>query len=400
VAVDLLRVGGRVVGVLTRAHRPSGRAELIAWLAPAVVLATGGYAHLWAATTTPAQAVGDGVAMAARAGAALADLEFVQFHPTALAGGQDPAPLITEALRGEGAVLVDETGRRFTFDAHPAGELAPRDVVARAIYAHLQGGHEVFLDAREAVGDRFPDRFPTVFEQCRRVGIDPRREPVPVSPAAHYCMGGIVTDGAGRTSLPGLWAAGEVAATGLHGANRLASNSLLEGVVMGRAVAADIAGARSDAARPAAARPASPSVDPRAACDPAAAGTEGTGALGPEVLVPADALGLEEADPAGVVAEVRRVLWANVGLVRDADGLRRARREVAALAGLVGPSRPARNAVLLAGLVVEAALARAESRGAHWRIDHPLTGSAPVRRTVEPTSVHAVPLVIEPAVAA
>ncbi len=353
IAVDLIRSGDRVVGVLAR-QRTDG--ALVAYLAPVVVLATGGYAHLWAATTTPAQAVGDGVAMAARAGAALADLEFVQFHPTALASGSDPRPLLTEALRGEGAVLVDEDGVRFTLADDPAGELAPRDVVARSIYRHLHAGHQVFLDARAAVGAEFPDRFPTVFALARAAGLDPRVDLLPVSPAAHYCMGGVAVDPQGRTSVPGLWAAGEVASSGLHGANRLASNSLLEGVVMGRRVAADVA-----AASPV--------------------------ALPTVVDVPVGAETTVEVDPDGVVATVRRLLWDEAGVERDGEGLADAACTLDELVGAAASSRPARNAVLVGRLVVAAARARTESRGAHFRRDLPVPDpSSAVRRSVVPTA--------------
>jgi L-aspartate oxidase len=360
-ALELIRSGPRVVGVLTRDLNEN---RLVAWVAPAVVLATGGFAHLWAVTTTPPEAVGDGIVLAARAGATLADLEFVQFHPTALAGSTDPAPLLTEALRGEGAVLIDEHGDRFTCAAHPDAELAPRDVVARVIYAHLAAGHQVFLDARDAVGETFPERFPTVFRHCRRAGIDPRYEAVPVSPAAHYCMGGVVTDVSGRTSIPGLWAAGEVTATGLHGANRLASNSLLEGIVMGRRVAADVA------------RQAKIEV--------------------PLVLeVPEGAAARSEGDPKGVVASVRQILWGGAGVVRDRRGLQQAREQLEGLQQDAQGSRPAHNAVQLARLVVDAALARRESRGAHYRRDHPTVDVRAVRQVLQPVAEPTVEL--EPA---
>ena len=238
-ACDLAVANGRVQGVVAR--DPSG--ELTLYLAKAVIIATGGLGRVYSRTTNPVEATGDGLAMAARAGARLADLEFVQFHPTALAVGDDPMPLLTEALRGHGAAIVDGHGRRFLFDSDPAGELAARDIVARAIARQLDSGGEAFLDARTAVGASFPEMFPTVFALCARHGLDPRRDLVPVAPAAHYHMGGIAVDGAGRTSLPGLWACGEAASTGVHGANRLASNSLLEGVVFGGRVAIDIAGA-------------------------------------------------------------------------------------------------------------------------------------------------------------
>ncbi len=219
-------------------RNPDG--QIVVHLASAVVLATGGIGRVYSHTTNPPEATGDGLAMAARAGARLGDLEFVQFHPTALAVGADPMPLLTEALRGKGAVIVDETGRRFLRDVDPAAELAARDVVARGIARHLLEGHSAFLDARQAVGDDFPRLFPTVFELCQKHGLDPRREPVPVAPAAHYHMGGVVVDDRGRASLPGLWACGEVSCTGVHGANRLASNSLLEALVFGGRVAEDL----------------------------------------------------------------------------------------------------------------------------------------------------------------
>src|SRR5262249_52510770 len=213
--------------------------------ARAVVLASGGIGHLYAVTTNPREAYGSGLAIAARAGAVLAGTEFVQFHPTAIAVGSDPAPLASEAIRGEGAILVNRAGGRFMQAVHPQGELAPRDIVARGVFAEIAAGRGAFLDARAAVGARFPDRFPTVYASCVKAGIDPVHEPIPVAPAAHYHMGGVVPDARGRTSLACLWAAGEVAATGVHGANRLASNSLLEALVFAARVAEDISGLAS-----------------------------------------------------------------------------------------------------------------------------------------------------------
>ena len=239
VAVDVLRDRGRVVGlaVLDDEGRPG------VLHAQAVLLATGGYGQLYASTTNPATATGDGVALALRAGAAAADLEFVQFHPTVLYTGPTTGrrPLVTEAVRGEGAVLLDRAGRRFLTGVHPLADLAPRDVVAAAITRRMAETATdcVYLDARAL--DGFPTRFPTVYAACRAAGIDPVREPIPVTPAAHYACGGVVTDLDGRTGLPGLYAAGEVARTGLHGANRLASNSLLEGLVLGERVARAVA---------------------------------------------------------------------------------------------------------------------------------------------------------------
>src|SRR6185437_9325050 len=208
----------------------------------AVVLATGGIGHLYAATTNPSEASGQGLAIAARAGAVIADPEFVQFHPTAIMVGRDPAPLATEALRGEGATLINEAGERFMLSAHPLAELAPRDIVARGVFAEISAGRGAFLDAREALGARFAEKFPTVYASCLTAGLDPAKQPIPIAPAAHYHMGGVAVDARGRTSLRGLWAGGEVASTGAHGANRLASNSLLEAVVYAARIAEDIAG--------------------------------------------------------------------------------------------------------------------------------------------------------------
>jgi len=433
-AVDPRGGRRRVVGAF--ALDPDGRRVL--HLAGAVVLATGGAGRLYPHTTNPPEVTADGLAMAARAGARLADLELVQFHPTALAapvatGGSDvipsrcspasggeesprsargdrpaaapPLPLLTEALRGEGAVLVDERGRRFMPDEHPAGELAPRDVVARAIHRRLAAGGRVYLDARAALGDRFPERFPTAFRAARAAGLDPRSEPLPVVPAAHYHMGGVATDLAGRTSLPGLWACGEAASNGVHGANRLASNSLLEGLVFGAAVADELRAAPV----------------PLPSADPATLGRLEIGRRGGsgnddapgsrrEVVDSVrgnDAVREKDAGPAerrvsvgggGVdvpLAEVRRRLHAvmeeRVGLVRSGEGLQIAARELEALERRLGATAGAApggdrapdvsaetreqaesaNLVLAARLVAASALARTESRGAHFREDCP-----------------------------
>ena len=225
----LLRdAAGAVRGVL--AEHAGRQIEIVA---PATLLATGGLGGLYQITTNPRAVRGEGLALAALAGARIADPEFVQFHPTAIAVDVDPAPLASEALRGEGAVLVDGAGARFMESQHPQGDLAPRDIVARAIHRQIASGGGAFLDARAAVGAHFPEAFPAVFAACMAAGIDPRVQPIPIAPAAHYHMGGIVTDAEGRTSLAGLFAAGECASTGVHGANRLASNSLLEAAVFG-----------------------------------------------------------------------------------------------------------------------------------------------------------------------
>jgi len=290
-ALALWSTGSRCAGVTTDAGAIRARATL---------LATGGAAALWERTTNPAGAVGDGIAMAYRAGAGVADLEFVQFHPTALRGS---SVLLSEALRGAGALLLDDSGHRFT------DELAPRDVVAREIGAR----GTALLDLRPV--DR--DRFPSVIGSLEDAGFDPAVEPIPVAPAAHYTMGGVVTDLDGRTELPGLYAAGECACTGVHGANRLASNSLLECLVFGR--------------RAALAALEDPDLPARLGAAPA-----------PQ-------------PPEAVTPDIRSALWQDAGLVRDAAGLERLRR---------APH-------LLTRLIAASALARTESRGAHFRADRP-----------------------------
>src|SRR5215470_7657728 len=241
VAENLLTENGAVTGLQIRdASDPLASPIVIA--SRAIVLATGGIGHLYAVTTNPAEASGLGLAIAARAGAVIADPEFVQFHPTAIMVGRDPAPLATEALRGEGASLINDAGERFMQATHPLAELAPRDIVARGVFAEIAAGRGAFLDAREALGARFAEKFPTVYASCIAAGIDPATQPIPIAPAEHYHMGGIAVDERGRTSIDGLWAGGEVSCTGAHGANRLASNSLLEAVVFAARIAEDIDG--------------------------------------------------------------------------------------------------------------------------------------------------------------
>ncbi len=368
-AVDLVHADDRVVGALVVG--PEGARVL---LADAVVLATGGIGQVYARTTNPPSATGDGLAMAARAGARLRDLEFVQFHPTALAQHRDPLPLVTEALRGAGATLVDTDGRRHLVEEHPDAELAPRDVVARANWRAQQRG-PVYLDAR-AIGESLPERFPTVFASARAAGLDPRYELLPVTPAQHFHMGGVVTDEVGRTSLPGLYACGEVAATGLHGANRLASNSLVEGLVFGARVAATIAQSARDQAAPT-----------------AGGGSSWDGAL--EVaadalpLLGGDALPLLAGGDAGSDAceQLRRVMWDAGGLVRDEVGLRGALATLGTLRGGLAQGLRGRNLGLVAELVLTAALERRESRGGHWRRDHPAPAEGAVHQDVVPPPV-------------
>lgn len=325
---------GRVRGALVEEN---GRLRRL--VAPAVILATGGLGGLYAVTTNPPSALGEGLALAATAGARITDPEFVQFHPTAIDIGRDPAPLATEALRGEGARLIDADGNGFMAAAHARAELAPRDVVARAIHRQLLAGKGAFLDARAAIGPEFPDAFPTVFAACMAAGLDPRTRPIPVAPAAHYHMGGIASDAFGRTSLDGLYAAGECACTGVHGANRLASNSLLEAAVFGRRAGA--------AAREA--------MEPKGALEPAAP--------------------LPDLDRAALQG-LRRAMSRHAGVVRDRAGLLSLLDEIDALGAMHGPAAP----LIAAQLVASTALERTESRGGHYRSDFPLMAS-PARRT-------------------
>ncbi len=346
-AVALTKRAGRIVGVELIASSPattSNRWEALRLPATHVVLATGGSGGLYAVTTNPPLARGEGFAIAARAGAVIADAEFVQFHPTAIDVGLDPAPLASEALRGEGAVLIDRDGRAFMAGYDPRGDLAPRDVVARAVFAERSNGRGAYLDCRAALGERFAAMFPTVYAACRKAGIDPTLEPIPVAPAAHYHMGGIAADLNGRTSVAGLWAIGEVASTGLHGANRLASNSLLEAVVVGARAASDVA--------------------------------RSIGVAGCVWSVPAAMPRppeLSRAEAAAVMAELRATMAAEVGVVRDADGLARAIAKIGRLSK--GPARrdaALRNATTAAAFIAIAAAARLESRGGHYRSDFPV----------------------------
>ena len=326
---------GRVRGALVEA---GGRLSQI--LAPATILAAGGLGGLYAVTTNPPAATGEGLALAAKAGALIADPEFVQFHPTAIDVGVDPAPLATEALRGEGAKLIDRDGHAFMAAYHASAELAPRDVVARAIHRQLASGGGAFLDAREAVGLDFPEAFPTVFAACMAAGLDPRVQPIPVAPAAHYHMGGAWTDAEGRTSLEGLFAAGESACTGVHGANRLASNSLLEAAVFGRRAGA----AAAEASDPATAAQAAAAAPPL---------------------------------PHDDMQRLRGQMSRHAGVVRERAGLNSLLGEIDAMTERSGDAAP----LVAARLIAASALDRHESRGGHYRSDFPLMAS-PARRTL------------------
>ena len=357
-ALDLLVEGGSCRGVL--ALDPGGR--LVALRARHTLLATGGAGQLFAVTTNPAQATADGTAMARRAGVRVADVEFMQFHPTALHDATMPRALLSEALRGEGAVLRDAAGRRFV------DELAPRDVVSRAITGRTleEGSDHVWLDAT-AIED-FARHFPSLMPPLRRLGIDPARDWLPVAPAAHYLSGGVVTDLDGATTMPGLWAAGEAACTGVHGANRLASNSLLEGMVFAaRVVDAVIAGKEAPSPTGVMATVLEPGAHPGHL--PAIALHDAT---------PPRPLGaLAVADPAKAREHLQRIMTTGAGVVRSAASLAEVAGELTAIAPPAAGGTPTAahaelsNLVTAAVCLVEAATARQESRGAHSRSDYP-----------------------------
>ncbi len=346
-SVDLVIAAGRCDGLLALDER-SGEAVFLR--SPAVVLATGGAGQVYRETTNPPQATGDGLAMAYRAGAEVMDLEFVQFHPTALAIPGAPRFLLSEAMRGEGGRLVGPSGEAFMAAIDPRGDLAPRDIVARGIVAEMRRTEQAFvhLDMSGLDPEQVRRRFPMIAATCATHGIDIARDPIPVSPCAHYMMGGVKTDLWGRTSVPGLHAAGEVACTGVHGANRLASNSLLEGLVFGaragRAILAD-----------------RPAFVPR----------DGPLTHGDMVR------SIENGKAAAAAASLRGVMWEAAGILRDAEGLGRALRQVLdlerglALRPLARPGLEARNMLFVGRLIVESALARQESRGSHYRSDFP-----------------------------
>jgi L-aspartate oxidase len=341
---DLLTDGRRVTGLCARSVSDGVPVEI---RARAVVVATGGIGGLYSVTTNPREARGEGLAAAARAGALIADAEFVQFHPTALDVGRDPAPLATEALRGEGAVLVNKNGERFMQALHADGELAPRDIVARGVFAEIAAGRGAFLDARNV--EKFAERFPTVHAACAEAGIDPARAPLPIAPAAHYHMGGVLTDANGRTSLDGLWAAGEAASTGAHGANRLASNSLLEAVVFAARIAADIKG-----------------LLPQSHWNELPPSS-------PDLFYAAEESAKDEAD-------LRALMQANAGVIRNGAGLAHA---LAVLTQIEATARSAelRNMATAALLIAASAYARTESRGGHFRSDYPKADLAQAHRS-------------------
>ncbi|MEO1141858.1 MAG: L-aspartate oxidase [Pseudomonadota bacterium] len=337
VAEEILTEGGKISGLLARGDRGSNphRIEL---KTNVVIMAAGGVGALYKVTTNPTQARGGGMSMAARAGAVIADPEFVQFHPTALNVDEDPAPLATEALRGEGCTLVNDAGERFMLAVHKDAELAPRDVVAKAIYEEVQAGRGAWLDARTAVGSHFKDEFPTVYGYCRDAGIDPETDLIPVIPAAHYHMGGIFVDANGRSSLDGLYACGEATSTGAHGANRLASNSLLEAVVFAGRIAEDVLNRYP---------------------------------VGQTNVIVERPPGDDDIkNPRRMMPELRQIMSKYVGVSRSAEGLLQALREIDRLQQ-ENRSQRFLNALTAAKLITVAALQREESRGGHQRSDFP-----------------------------
>ncbi|KOG14273.1 MULTISPECIES: L-aspartate oxidase [Streptomyces] len=356
--LDLLTdAEGRTAGVTLHVMGEGQHDGVGAVHAPAVVLATGGMGQVYSATTNPAVSTGDGVALALRAGAEVSDLEFVQFHPTVLflgAGSEGQQPLVSEAVRGEGAHLVDADGVRFMVGQHELAELAPRDIVAKAITRRMQehGTEHMYLDGRHFGAEMWEQRFPTILAACRSHDIDPVTEPIPVAPAAHYASGGVRTDLSGRTTVPGLYACGEVACTGVHGANRLASNSLLEGLVFAERIAEDITAAA-----------------PRVAGAP----------------VPHPAPVTLPLPVAGARTRVQRVMTAGAGVLRSETSLRAAAEALDALhsdavAGGTDDTKAAEpgveswettNLLCVARVLVAAARRREETRGCHWREDHP-----------------------------
>ena len=349
--VDMVRMADRVAGVITA----DGKKRHI-YVAPAVIMATGGAGRMYSMTTNPPGVTGEGIVMAGRAGARLADLEFVQFHPTALLAGKDPMPLLTEALRGEGATLVDPHGRRFMDQYHPMAELASRDIVARAIFWQYDRGSSAYLDARSIIN--FHERFPTVTAHAMSVDLDPSKDLLPVSPAAHYYMGGIDADTHGRTSVDGLWAVGECASTGVHGANRLASNSLLEGLVFGARVALNV----SDHM-----------VEPAG-----------------DLSVPKESLRLPVL-PGPALEDLRKIMWDRVGLIRTGDGLWEARNAIRDLEPILKRTIAGRDAANLGLMIVMAALRRSESRGGHYRADYPDLDPTQEHRTlIDPGAVETI----------
>jgi len=334
-ACELLKHGPNVVGVVVR----NRHGEFEHLMAGNVVLATGGMGQLYRYTSNPPEANGSGLALAYHAGADFSDMEFVQFHPTALAPDPESSvgqlPLVTEGLRGAGAILVNDLGARFMTAAHAQLELAPRDVLARAVADQISKGHRVFLDAR-ALGDSLRTRFPVFVQNCAARGLDPRAHLIPVVPAAHYHMGGIKVDLHSLSRVPGLYAVGEVACTGVHGANRLASNSLLESIAFGRALGERLA-------------------------------QRGPGSIAKAFDPPAGhAVRPSSANDSLILGRLRQLMWAEVGILRTIEGLHAASQQIQVLERRCLAGAPVLRELLVARIIVDAALRRRESIGAHF----------------------------------
>lgn len=356
-AYELAIEDGRVVGVFTDTGKHPFGVTLIK--ARAVILACGGSGYLYATTTNPEFSNGAALAMAARAGATIADPEFVQFHPTAIHGMGDPAPLATEALRGEGAKLVNAHGVAFMSAYHADAEMAPRDIVARAVFDEIKKTGSVGLDLRGHIAETLDDRFPTVAAYCKEGGVNPRLSPIPVAPAAHYHMGGIKVDQNGRTSLPGLWACGECASTGAHGANRLASNSLLEALVFGARIAEHI----------------DFTVPVRVASSPQ-----------PPKLAPNTTI--QQVMPA--MQKLRDCMTRHVGVVRTREGLEETFRQLLRLERIASGTPDLSNMVLTSLMITAAAYQREESRGSHFRSDFPQKHAIVERSTLTLDAARAI----------
>ncbi|QNN51221.1 L-aspartate oxidase [Nocardioides mesophilus] len=358
-------VGGGVAGVTLHVMGEGQRDGVGAVLCRAVVLASGGLGQVYSATTNPPVATGDGMALALRGGAVLRDLEFVQFHPTVMWLGAESVgqqPLISEAVRGEGAFLVDDAGTRFMTGQHPLADLAPRDVVAKAIMRRMResGAEHLWLDARHFGAEKWQRRFPTILATCRSHGVDPVTDLIPVAPACHYASGGVATDLHGQSSVPGLFACGEVACSGVHGANRLASNSLLEGLVFSRRIALQLLEGLPPRREPAA--------DPRV-----------------EGLV-----------PGSLRSDLQQVMTERAGVLRSRDGLADGAEALDLLAGKVADEAgvdawETTNLLTVSRALVAAAGAREETRGSHWREDFPETDDVAWSRHLDVTLVEGVP---------
>ncbi len=355
-AEQLLTEGGVVRGLYLSSY--SDKKADLRIKSPAVVIASGGVGGLYGVTTNPSTSSGEGLGMAALAGAVIADAEFVQFHPTALNVGIDPAPLATEALRGEGARLVTSNGMRFMPNYHRDAELAPRDIVARAVHEQVVSGHGAFLDCREAIGAAFPEHYPTVYEKCMEAGVDPVVSPIPVAPAAHYHMGGILTDKDGRSSVPGLWACGEAASTGMHGANRLASNSLLEAVVFASRIADDLKGSELQQFA-----------------------SDLSNNVEKQLVTASENLAQAERN-------LRQSMSRNLGVVREKVAMEVLLNELDEMLETYSGHNAFSNKLVAAKIMTVSAISRNESRGGHFRSDYPEEAQAFMHRSYTTYNSH------------